>query len=54
MILEHPAVPLRAHRPDIPEAFDRIIRKALEKHPAMRWKSAAAMAAAIQPFIGTS
>ena len=31
MILEHPAVPLRAHRPDVPEVFDRIIRKALEK-----------------------
>jgi hypothetical protein len=54
MILEHPAVPLRAHRPDVPEAFDRVIRKALEKQPAMRWKSAAAMAAALQPFMGTS
>ncbi len=53
MILEHPAVPLRAHRPDVPEGFDKIIRKALEKHPSMRWKSAAAMAAALQAFVGT-
>ena len=51
MILEHPPVPLRAHRPDVPEAFDRIIRKALEKPPLQRWKSAEAMAAALQPFI---
>ncbi len=52
MILEHPAVPLRAHRPDVPEAFDKIIRKALEKQPSMRWKSAAAMATALQSFVG--
>ena len=52
MILEHPAVPLRAHRPDIPEAFDKIIRKALEKSPLLRWKSAAEMGAALQPFSG--
>ena len=52
MILEHPAVPLRAHRPDLPEAFDRVLRKALEKQPSARWKSAAAMAAALVPFVG--
>ena len=50
MVLEHPAVPLRAHRPEIPESFDKVIRKALEKQPAFRWKSAEAMAAALQPF----
>ena len=54
MILEHPAVPIRAHRPEIPDALDRVIRKALEKHPSMRYKSAAAMAAALQPFVGGS
>jgi serine/threonine protein kinase len=51
MILEHPAVPLRAHRPDLPEGLDRVLRKALEKQPKDRWKSAAAMAAALKPFL---
>jgi eukaryotic-like serine/threonine-protein kinase len=50
MILEHPPVPLRAHRPDAPEAFDNVLRKALEKQPRERWKSAAAMAKALKPF----
>ena len=52
MILEHPPVPLRAHRPDAPEGLDRVLAKALEKHPRDRWKSARAMAAALQPFCG--
>ncbi len=51
MILEHPPVPLRAHRPDLPEALDRVLRKAMEKQPRDRWKSAAAMAAALKPFL---
>ncbi len=51
MILENPPVPLRAHRPDAPEALDRVLRKALEKQPRDRWKSAAALAEALRPFI---
>ena len=51
MILEHPAVPVRAHRPDLPEGLERVLRKALEKQPEDRWKSAAAMAAALKPFL---
>jgi serine/threonine-protein kinase len=51
MILEYPPVPLRAHRPEVPEFFDRIIRKALEKQPRDRWKTAAAMAQALRPFL---
>ncbi len=51
MVLEHPAVPIRAHRPDVPDGFDKVIRKALEKQPGSRWKSASAMAAALQPFV---
>lgn len=51
MILEHPAVPLRAHRPDLPEGLDRVLRKALEKQPKDRWKSAASMAAALKTFL---
>ncbi len=50
MILEHPTVPIRVHRPDVPEAFDRIIRKSLEKHPRDRWKTASAFAKALEPF----
>ena len=50
-ILENPPVPLRAHRPDAPEALDRASRKALEKQPRDRWKSAAALAEALRPFI---
>src|SRR5947209_1620412 len=50
MILEHPSVPIRAHRPDVPDRFEAILRKALEKQPRERWKSAAAMAKALKPF----
>jgi len=51
IILEHPSVPLRAHRPEAPEGLERVLRKALEKLPRDRWKSAAAMAEALKPFV---
>ena len=51
MILEHPPVPLRVHRPDAPEGLDRALRKALEKEPYLRWKSAQAMAEVLRPFL---
>ncbi|MHC5539980.1 protein kinase domain-containing protein [Singulisphaera rosea] len=54
IILENPAVPLRAHRPDAPEGLDRVIRKALEKNSRDRWKSAAAMSEALRPFLDGS
>ncbi len=50
MILQHPAVPLRAFRPDAPEGLERILLKALQKQPRDRWKTAGAMAAALRPF----
>ncbi len=50
MILEHPPIPLRAHRTDVPEGFDKVILKSLEKQARDRWKSASAMAAALLPF----
>jgi serine/threonine-protein kinase len=53
MILEHPAVPLRAHRPDAPEGLERVLKKALEKRKQDRWKSAAEMGAALKPFLET-
>jgi serine/threonine-protein kinase len=51
IILEHPPVPLRAYRPDAPEALERVLLKALQKQPRDRWKSAHAMAEALRPFI---
>lgn len=51
MILENPPVPLRAHRPDAPEALERILARALAKKPGDRWKSASAMASALRPFV---
>jgi eukaryotic-like serine/threonine-protein kinase len=50
-ILEHPAVPLRAHRPDAPEGLWRVLRRAMEKQPGDRWPSAAAMSDALKPFL---
>lgn len=50
IVLEQPSIPLRAHRPDAPEGLEKVLRKALEKHPRDRWSSAAAMAAALEPF----
>lgn len=49
-ILEHPAVPLRVHRPDAPEVLERILNKSLQKNPMQRWKSAALMAKALRPL----
>jgi serine/threonine-protein kinase len=51
MILENPAIPLRAYRPDAPEGLERVLRKALEKLPRDRWKTAGAMAEALRPFV---
>src|SRR3954453_13854276 len=54
IILENPPVPLRAHRPDAPAGLERVIRKALEKQPRDRWKSAAEMSNALRPFLDGS
>lgn len=51
VILEHPPLPLRAFRPDAPEGLEKIILKAMQKQPRDRWKSAKAMAMALQPFL---
>ena len=52
IILENPTVPLRAHRPDVPEGLDRVLARALAKQPRDRWPSASAMAAALKPYCG--
>ena len=54
IILEHPAIPLRAHRTDAPEGLERVLAKALAKQPKYRWKSASAMASALKPFLDAS
>jgi eukaryotic-like serine/threonine-protein kinase len=51
MILENPAIPLRALRPDAPELLERILARSLEKERKDRWKSAATMHAALRPFV---
>jgi serine/threonine-protein kinase len=51
MILENPPVPIRAHRPDVPEGLQRVLERALEKQPKDRWRSAAEMAAALKPYL---
>jgi serine/threonine-protein kinase len=50
VILDHPPVPIRMRRPDIPETFERILAKGLEKNPKDRWHSAREMALALEPF----
>ena len=52
MILEHPPVPLRVHRPDAPEGLERVLRISLAKQPRERWASAHAMGQALRPFLG--
>jgi serine/threonine-protein kinase len=50
MILENPAIPLRAFRHDAPEGLEKVLLKALKKKPADRWHSASAMWRALRPF----
>ncbi len=51
VILENPPLPIRARRPELPEAFDAILRKGLEKQPQDRWHSAKEMAAELEKFL---
>jgi hypothetical protein len=43
-----PVPPLRSARPDLPEALERVVMRALAKAPADRFRSAAAFAAALR------
>jgi eukaryotic-like serine/threonine-protein kinase len=54
VILHNPPVPLRAFRPDAPEALERVLLRGLQKHPRERWKSARAMSEALRPFLFSS
>ncbi len=50
VILDHPPVPIRMRRKDIPENFEKILAKGLEKNPRDRWASAREMALVLEPF----
>jgi len=43
----NPVPPLRTSRPDVPDAWDTFVRRALEKDPAARFASAAEMRASL-------
>jgi len=47
-ILSTTPVSLKEHAPGIPEAVDRIVRKALEKDPAKRFQDGKEMSAALK------
>jgi serine/threonine protein kinase/basic membrane lipoprotein Med (substrate-binding protein (PBP1-ABC) superfamily) len=49
-ILTAEAPPLRSVRPEVPEAFDAVVRRCLRKEPAERWPTTADLAAALAPF----
>ncbi len=50
MILQDPAPPLAARRPEVPAGLDRIVARCLEKDPEMRPASIAELARALAPF----
>lgn len=51
-VQNEPPPSLRLYRPDIPEALERVINKALAKDPEDRWRDAEEFAAALVPFGG--
>jgi serine/threonine protein kinase len=46
-IFEGKIIPLRSRVPNIPERLAEVIERALEKDPANRWQTAAAMRTAL-------
>src|SRR5262249_6961555 len=42
-VIEDPVPSLKTVRPDLPDALDAIVKKALQKSPEDRWRSAAEM-----------
>jgi eukaryotic-like serine/threonine-protein kinase len=53
-IVADPVEPPRTLRSDIPDELERIILKALQKDPALRFASAAEMGTSLEPFAGSS
>ncbi|MFO7180346.1 MAG: protein kinase [Pseudomonadota bacterium] len=54
VILQEPPKPLRRARPDVPEAFEQIVLKCLEKDRGRRYQNVAELAAALGVFAPTS
>jgi eukaryotic-like serine/threonine-protein kinase len=50
MILQEAPLPLRARRPDVPEAFERLVLRCLEKDKNKRFQNVAELAVALAPF----
>lgn len=51
-ILGKPPLPLREERPDVPPELEAVILRCLEKNPRERFGSVAALAEALEPFVG--
>lgn len=49
-IIADPPTPARSLRPELPEAFEALLTKALSKDPAQRFADAAELAEALAPF----
>ncbi|HEX6274620.1 MAG TPA: protein kinase [Polyangiaceae bacterium] len=50
MILQEAPLPPRARRPELPEAFDRLVLRCLEKDKNKRFQNVAELAVALAPF----
>jgi serine/threonine-protein kinase len=49
-IISMPAPPLRHHRADVPQAFEAVIARCIEKDRSRRYESVGELAAALAPF----
>jgi serine/threonine-protein kinase len=49
-ILERPLVPIRELRTDVPENLELVINRCLQRRPELRYRTVAALAAALAPF----
>ncbi len=49
-ILSKPSVPLREHRPEIPEGLERVVNRAMAKEPEERFPSARELERALAPY----
>ena len=53
-VLEQDALPLTTHLPDVPEGFQAIVDRCLQKNPKNRFQNVAELAVAMLPFASTS
>jgi serine/threonine-protein kinase len=52
-VIDDPIPPVRAHRPDVPDALVAIVARALAREPADRWATAEALQLALDGFLAT-